>query len=299
MTTATSPDSDNAARLARPIIVLGSPRSGTTILSQLLRRHRDLALAEEPRMIWRFGNDHRSDLLPADAARPEVIAHIRRQFADLVTEQGKTRLLEKTPANALRPEFVHRIFPDARFIHIMRHGVDATLSIQRYWQDFAHGTGGQVRRRMWSRLKELRPRRVPHYAREVLRRFAPHWLSPVVGQPVWGPRLPGMDQMLREMDLIEVCALQWRMCVELTAHYGRTLDSTQYLELRLEKMTPETFDRIFAFCELDDDPAVREGFTEKFQPDMAGARQRDADPVQVEKVRRWVNPTLQWLGYDT
>ena len=78
------------------------------------------------------------------------------------------------------------------------------------------GAAASPRVGLRQRLKEVQLRRLPHYAREAARRFAPKALTPMVGPNVWGPRLPGIEGLLKDLELLEVCALQWRTCVELT-----------------------------------------------------------------------------------
>jgi len=213
---ATMKQMNPADPLHRPIVVIGAPRSGTSLLSELLGGHRDVLLLTEPRLTWKYGNDRKSDMLRAADARPEVIHHIRETFGKQVREAGKRRLVEKTPSNALRPAFVDRVLPDARFIHIIRDPVQSVLSIRSFWQNHASGftiAPGRVRQR----LKEVQLRRLPHYAKEVVRRAAPKFMRGAVGQNVWGPRLPGIQEMLNQIDLLDICALQWRLCTELTA----------------------------------------------------------------------------------
>ena len=291
-------DSETDALLKNAIVVIGAPRSGTTFLTSLLGAHQGLCLLEEPRLTWRYGNDARSDMLAPELARPEVVRYIRRRFALDIREAGKTRLLEKTPANALRPAFVDRVLPGCRFIHILRHGLDSTLSIQNYWEKAAHGTKGLAPGRLRKRLGELELRRLPHYAREAARRLAPAPLRPLVRPNVWGPRLPGIDEMLRDMDLLEVCALQWRTCVEITREYGRTLPADRYLEIKLEELTPDKLEEVLTFAGLDDtDGAVRRAFGAKHDATASGGRKADADPNAVRRVMGWVRPTLADLGY--
>src|SRR3990172_3334542 len=104
-------DADDSL-LRKPIIIIGAPRSGTSLLLSVLGEHRRLAVLSEPRILWRWGNDAKSDLLRAEDARPEVCRHVRSAFADRVREQRRERFVEKTPSNALRPAFVERVFPD-------------------------------------------------------------------------------------------------------------------------------------------------------------------------------------------
>ena len=64
-------------RLDEPVIILGPPRSGTTILGNLLSNHSEFGYFEEPRAVWRWGNEKRSDLLKPDYATEKVKQHSR------------------------------------------------------------------------------------------------------------------------------------------------------------------------------------------------------------------------------
>lgn len=285
---------DDDKLLERPIFVIGAPRSGTTWIGQVLARHPMLAYLEEPRLTWKIGNDRKSDMLSATDARPEVKAAIRRSFAEQIRAEGKSRLVEKTPSNALRPAFVDAVFPDCLFIHVMRHPYDSVLSIRKFWTKHTHGV---PMNRIWMRLNEINLRRVPHYAGEVARRMAPRRKGSGRPAGVWGPRLPGLDELVRDLDLIEVCCLQWRMCVEATCMFGRSLPSDRYMEFRLETMTSETIDQIFSFTGLDPDAGVKEFFAGRFDQSMTSARQQSADEAELRQIDRWVAPTLKWLGW--
>ena len=248
-------------QLERPIVVIGSPRSGTSLLGNLLGEHPRLAHADEPRLTWKYGNDAKSDMLRAADARPEVCRYIRRTFAKLVQDSGKERLLEKTPSNSLRMEFVQRVLPGCQFIHIIRDGVESVLSIREFWQRYARG---MVKVKMGQRLREINIRQAPHYFKEFIRRAMPHKLSGLVGQPVWGPRIPGLSGLLKDLSLLEVCCLQWRMSVECACHYGRQLPEDRYLECRLEDMSPELLESVLEFCQLPLTPEIHAGFEAHF-----------------------------------
>ncbi len=281
--------------LEAPIFVIGAPRSGTTILSRLLSAHPDLALIGEPRFTWKFGNERKSDLLKGEHARPEVIRHIRRTFAEMARSQSRQRILEKTPSNALRMEFVDRVFPDARYVHVIRNGIDSTVSIRRFWKEFGTGLPQRVVRR---RLRDFEVRRAPYYVKELIRRAAPGWTAPLVGRSIWGPELPGMQQMLRDMELEEVCALQWRFCVEAACGYGRRLDPSRYLEIRYEDLSEDALSRILRFAEVEPATPVLDSFRETF----GDQGRRKPDPAErgsvIDKALPFIEPTLRWLGYE-
>lgn len=288
--------SDEAV-LEKPVIVVGSARSGTSILGELIQVHSTLHGIVEPRLTWRYGNDKKSDMLKPEDARPEVIAHIRRQFARQVREAGCARMLEKTPSNALRLEFVDRVFPDAKIIHITRNGIDSSLSIRSFWHQAAHGIKGTMPGKLSQRLKEVQLSQIPIYAFEAVRRFAPWPLSKLVGQNVWGPRIPGIRKLLKELDLLEVCALQWRMCVESAKLYGETLPADRYLEIRLEDLNLVTFRKILEFAGLEEEEEVMQNFQNVMDPTKSTARRSKATSEDLKTLRQWITPTMHWLGY--
>lgn len=285
--------------LSRPVFIIGAPRSGTSFLGELISQHRSVTYADEPRFTWRYGNDAKSDLLRPGDARPEVREYIRRSFAHLVRQQDKTRLAEKMPSNSLRMGFIDRIFPDCRFVHIIRNGLDSVLSIRRYWQA-AGGTESESALRpglIRQRMGELSLRRVPYYATELLQRILPGRIGRAMGRPAWGPRIPGLSRLVKELDLLEVCSLQWRMCVEAACHYGRRLPPDRYYECRLEELSPQIVRAILAFGELDDDPGVIAYFDKHFDARAPGGRKPKAAAEDLDVIRQWIEPTQRWLGY--
>lgn len=278
--------------LQRPIIVIGSARSGTTVLAKLLSQHPDVHYEEEPRLTWRIGNDRKSDLLHREDARPAVIREIRARFAERVRAAGKARLLEKTPSNALRLAFIDAVMPDAIFIHILRDGVEASLSIRDFWTKHTTGLPAKALRK---RLLEMRPSQVPHYAKEAVRRSRPKWMRSVVPPAVWGPRLPGIDAMVRELDPLDVACLQWKLCVERCCVEGRKLPSDRYLELWLEDLDAAALERVQRFAGLEPHPEVQRRYVERFERGRATSRKGGASSDDLERVREWVEPTRIWL----
>jgi hypothetical protein len=282
-------------QLDRPIVVIGSPRSGTTLLGNLLGEHPLVAHLVEPRLTWKFGNDAKSDMLYPEDARPEVCRHIRRAFAKVVQDAGHERLLEKTPSNALRMEFVERVLPGCLFVHIIRDGTESVLSIRAFWQRYARGFD---KVRFGDRLREINVRQAPYYFKELIRRAMPQKFSGLVGQPVWGPRIPGIDGLLKDLSILEVCCLQWRMCVEAACYYGRQLPADRYMECRLEEMSFELLESVLDFCQLPMTPEMRAGYETHFDKGLITRRHAQADPEVLRTIQKWIGPTMQWLGQE-
>lgn len=127
-----------------PIFVLGVPRSGTTLLRILLDSHP--AIACGPETPWLGGHQPRSvmDLCRALTDEPwgycrsfgmppETVTAAARTFVDTLLRahaeaRGKRRWAEKTPDNLLHVDFLASLFPGARFVSIVRDGLDAAAS---------------------------------------------------------------------------------------------------------------------------------------------------------------------------
>jgi Sulfotransferase family len=277
--------------VVEPIVVLGAPRSGTSLVAGVLAAHPATAFAGEPRLTWRYGNDGRSDQLRPEHATPAVVAHIRSHFGRLLAEQGASRLVEKTPANAVRPRFVDAVLPDARFVHVVRNGWGAVPSLRAFSERRAVGFDAKQRTKLARRVREARPSQWRFYAGELAGR-----LRPGQGRAPYGPRLAGLGAVLSELGPLEAAALQWRTSVDQVTAFGRSLPPARYLEVRLESLDAGVIDRLLDFCGLPRDPAVTERFTSLFEPGLAtGRSQLTAEERAV--VAPYVLPANAWLGY--
>jgi Sulfotransferase family len=282
--------------LRKPILVLGAPRSGTATLAGVLKAHPDVAYLREPRLVWRVGNDDKSDMLEPSDARAEVRARIRSTFASMVREQGRSRMLEKTPSNSLRIGFIDQIFPDCLVIHILRDGPDAIAAIRRKWLETPHGLSNPRHRdRLRRHLREVEFRQLPRYGLHLGRQLLPRSLAPVVGRRTWGPRLPGMDGLVRDLELLDVCALQWRTCVERACQAGRALGPDRYMEVRLEELSLEVIKDVASFCDLDPAPVTDE-YARLYDPDKIVPRGDGLDVDERRRVMTWIEPTTAWLN---
>jgi hypothetical protein len=282
-----------AGRVEAPIIILGAPRSGTTLLAHVLGSHPDVALANEPRMVWRYGNDRRSDELRAEHATPRVVDHIHASFAALLRERGATRLVEKTPSNSVRPAFVNAVFPDACFIHITRNGWGAVPSMRDFWARRAQGYDAKQARKMLRRAREARLSQLPFYARELVSRVLN---GPASHVRLYGPRLAGLQAIADELGRLEASALQWRTCVDQSSIFGRGLGSDRYFELHLEELNAATITQILDFCGLPLAAAVLERFEATYQR-QAAARQAPLTAQERARVSAYIAPANAWLGY--
>ena len=119
----------------------------------------------------------------------------------------------------------------------------------------------------------------------------------MLGPNLWGPRLPGMAQMIRDLGPLAVSCLQWRTCVEMSCHFGRSLPSDQYFELHLEDFSADIARQLMVYCALPPNDAVTAFIEQNFDKTRARARSTKAKPEQIAEVSPWLASTMQWLGY--
>jgi hypothetical protein len=184
----------------------------------------------------------------------------------------------------------------------VRDPIDAVLGIYRFWREHAYGMESFRAGHLRKRTSEISLRRLPFYAREALYRLAPKSIARGLGQNIWGPRLPGIDGLVRDLELLDVCALQWRMCAETAIHFGRRLPPDRYMEISLENLSPEVFRQVLVFCELDDTEEMLRAFDRNYtcrfekRAGLANGRRAEADPADIDRIRRWTEPTMSLIG---
>lgn len=283
----------DAPRVSQPIILIGAPRSGTTLLADLLEAHPDVVVAREPRLVWRYGNDGRSDELRPSHATPEVVDHIHERFGAMLQTGGGTRLVEKTPANSVRPRFVDAVFPDARYVHITRNGWGAVPSMRSFWERRGDGLDKRQVAKIGRRLRESRPSQLRFYLPELARRA----IGGGRRTSLYGPRLAGLQQMADELGHLEAAARQWRSCIDQTASFGRSLPADRYMELRLEALDEHAITNVLEFCGLPPSPEVLQQFQDGYDP-AAAQRQTPLTEEEQGIVAPFVTAANAWLGYD-
>jgi Sulfotransferase family len=146
------------------LMIVGSPRSGTTLLQTILatqirlftvkethffrhlQRRRPLRLLDrlalDPARVQHalaYVAEHNGLAMPADPL-PRTLATATAAFDRLLSQEalrlGMTGWLEKTPEHAFFTATIRRHLPGVRFVHILRDGPDVVASLwdarQRY-----------------------------------------------------------------------------------------------------------------------------------------------------------------------
>lgn len=119
-----------------PVFLIGFPRSGTTLLDQILDAHPALTTLEEKdpvdvirRQVDALPGGYPDALASLDATAIEGLR--RRYHAEVRRHLGGDpagRLVDKMPLNTIDVGLILRLFPDARFLLALRHPCDVVLS---------------------------------------------------------------------------------------------------------------------------------------------------------------------------
>ena len=180
----------------RPIFLVSTPRSGSTLLYE--------TLVQAPELFATGDESHRlienvpglapqqrgwlSNQLVAHDATPDRAEQLAVSFYRLLKDRngrrptGRIRMLEKTPKNALRVPFFDAIWPDAEFVYLYRDARETLYSMMEAWR-----SGGF---RTYPRL--------------------PGWPD-----GSWSLLLVPGWQQLKKMQLPEIVAHQWAITTEI------------------------------------------------------------------------------------
>lgn len=139
---------------SRHVFIGGLHRSGTSLLHRCLGDHPEVSIFRDTGAPEDEGQHLQSVYPPASIyGGPgefgfEPDAHLT-EFSDLVTEDAAEQLfvdwseewktdrpvlVEKSPPNLIRMRFLQALFPDARFIVLMRHPIAVSLATKK-WSD--------------------------------------------------------------------------------------------------------------------------------------------------------------------
>jgi hypothetical protein len=144
------PLGDGSHSCSGPVFVVGSMRSGSTMLRLILDSHPDIAIGGETGFMgavlatkqipsWNFGKGWYERLGWTES---ELDERLRDFYGGLferhARSQGKPRWGEKTPFHTAHMPEMARLFPDARIIGIVRHpGAVAASLRKRFHYTFA------------------------------------------------------------------------------------------------------------------------------------------------------------------
>jgi len=273
-------------KVQKPIFILGTGRSGTTILGVLLSMHRNVGFLNEPKAMWHtiyphedvigsYDRGEASYRLDVQDTTPEVCRIAHKLFGGYLLSTFSSRVVDKYPELIFRVPFVREIFPDAQFIFLVRDGWETCASINSWSKRHGKSEGeihdwwGANQRKWYLMLDQL-----------------------VAPDPCFANAIEAIRGFDRHLDM---AATEWvvtmREGLRVKREYGEAVHLLKYEDL---VSAPETvLGELLDFCKLPAD--------ERFMS-YAKATLKPAKPHAPYDLHQAILPlfreTLGELGYE-
>lgn len=172
-----SRQAENSARKAGPCdqipsttpitFIIGCGRSGTTMLGSVLTEHPNVYYLFEPYHLWTaidkctdcinlFHKQTGRCLMDASYCSEQTRLRFGRLMLRKMRQKSKGIFVEKTPLNTMRNEYLDAIVPHARYICIVRDGVDICRSIARLAKTNTYKIAGKPTLNQWWGLDDAK-----------------------------------------------------------------------------------------------------------------------------------------------
>ena len=158
-------------KVVKPVFILGTGRSGTTVLGTIFSMHKELGYLNEPKALWHkiypyedligtYSSNNAKYRLGRELVTTEIKDRSHRLYGAYLMASFSSRVVDKYPELIFRIPFVLEIFPDAKFLFLVRNGWDTCHSINHWSERLGidkdkdkHDWWG-VNRRKWNLLIE-------------------------------------------------------------------------------------------------------------------------------------------------
>jgi hypothetical protein len=221
----------------RPILIVGMPRSGTTMLFQVLRASEALgSRPSEGHNIWRRFHHPRKSAWSSDHVGKGQVRFGERRYvnAHFFAYAGRKRLIDKTADNLVRVPYLLELFPDAIFVVMKRNPCDAINSYINMWKQ----PGGRFRSYYVPTDLDI-----PGYTQKRM------WCSTLIR---------GWRRFASE-PIREIAFEQWRQYVDAIEEARRVVPAEQWVEVFFKDFVlhpEETAQWLLKRLQVDRTPAV-------------------------------------------
>ena len=298
------------------VFIVGSPRSGTTVFAEILDKHPQLSQWYEPYFVWdRYFRMAPHDERSAADATPQVSGQIFREFDRYRKKKTCAALIDKSPRNSLKIPLITKIFPRAKFVHLLRDGRDVTLSIHKEWHRRRRIVEGPDQQGRFNYLKAV----------DVLKKFLArqtfmrdkfralwfethgHFLNKSKqlnrlrwdGAIGWGPRFKGWQAVYAQHSLLQFNAYQWSVCVNRILRDWDLIQPANRLTVRYEDLITDSKTKIEAVLDFIGVNSSRTYW--KSLPELKAGNfnkwKTEFGPVELSEISPIVTPQLLEFGY--
>ncbi len=237
-------------RIRRPVFILGTGRSGTTILGKLFHMHAECGFLNEPKALWHavypeedvigsYSRERASYRLDETAVTGNVRQKAQRLYGYYRLLTGAERVVDKYPEMIFRVPFLRAIFPDAKLVFLVRNGMDTLRSIA-FWSERHGGRAGNESHDWWGADQ---------------RKWRLLVDQVVAGDDLLSPLLDRIRTVDRQTDM---AAVEWIVTMREGMHWLNRLPEA-VCRVRYEDLVADpdtTLTALLDFCELPMDATM-------------------------------------------
>lgn len=277
----------------QPIILIGAARSGTKLVRDIIAGHPLIdKVPYDVNYIWKFGNE---DLTHDELQVGRLNDKIRKKIIQSISRSstGAPYLIEKTVSNCLRVPYVATVFPNAKFLHLVRNGFDAVESVFRQW-NAPPNLKYILQKTFTFPLLDAFSYGVFYGSTVIKKLIASHTKS------TWGVRYNGIDEDVRDKSLLEVCAIQWSRSVSGALNGLDNVPSQQKLTIQYEDFVVDAYsilEEVADFIDCDPAPFLQCLNLSTIRKSEIGKGMRSLNPAQIQSLFPLMERELQLLSY--
>lgn len=270
---------------AQPILIIGCPRSGTTLLLQALLRSNELrSVQTEGHVLWDEFHHPRQRGWDSDALAAEDVSRREREYVHRAIRMfvRSRRFVDKTPESCLRIPYLAALFPDAKLVFLRRRAAENVSSLMEGWR--------------------ARPRFVKYRLPEQLT-----GLGPLSGDQWSFTLVPGWRDF-RNAPLEEICAHQYVASNDAVLEARPWFDESCWADVFYEELVTSPVDelrRVYGELELPFTDSAERLATTLAQNVSATSltaprpdKWREQNREAIERILPLVARTEQRLGYS-
>lgn len=206
------------------IFLIGPARSGTKILRDVLSRNSSIdKVAYDINFIWKHKNESwENDEIPPEALSAEKKVFVSKYLAKHLTDPNNF-LIEKTVSNTIRVSYLLAMYPQAKFIFLLRDGYDVIESVYRQWFE--------------TPPKSYLIKKAREIPLSVLIKYVPKFIKNLASKKSqtyhWGVKVPGLDHI---GSVEEKIAYQWMYCIRSMSRHKEMLPNDNLYTIRYEDL---------------------------------------------------------------